>query len=170
MQAQTPLELTAWHAEPMDPARAETLLAEVQRAEQQAYLEGRDCPQCRLRGMIARFSLGRSIEPDHATLVQVAPDPITRALAELVYGQLLLSRKLAGAHGRLRAGFVAATPHLSAAGYFVLLRRHELLASIPLAERPSPPLGLAELLREAAVIRELQGQGRRPAPGHEPDR
>ncbi|NIP73549.1 MAG: hypothetical protein GWO16_11185 [Gammaproteobacteria bacterium] len=155
MESRAPLELTAWHAEPMDPARAE-----VRRAEQQAYPRGRDCPRSRLQAMIGRFWLGRSIEPDHATLAQVASDAVTRALADLVYGQLLLSRKLAGAHDHLRAGFAAATPHLSAAGYFVLLRRHELLASIPLTEQPSPALGLAELLREAAVIRGLRRQRR----------
>ena len=87
-----------------------------------------------------------------------------RALLELVYGQLLMGRKLSPAGEHLARGFRLAVPWLSSAGYFELVRRHERLDCLRLTDTPAPPQGLAALLAEAAVVQRLQtgGRGRRP--------
>ena len=83
-----------------------------------------------------------------------------QALLELVRGQLLMTRKLQPANRHLQRGFELAAPWLGTTGYFELLRRHELLACLRLADTPSPPQGLAALQAEAAVVRRLRGEPR----------
>ncbi|MDE2089269.1 MAG: hypothetical protein KGJ12_04550, partial [Gammaproteobacteria bacterium] len=82
-----------------------------------------------------------------------------QALVELVYGQLLMSRKLYGAMEHLTAGFARAANLFAPDEYFSVLKRHALLGHLSLSERPSAPQDLASLLTEAAVIRRLETRG-----------
>jgi len=113
--------------------------------------------------MIARFWRGEPIDTNHQTLTKTADSRYEQALVELIYGQLLLSRKLNGTMAHLEAGFAEAAPLLGAAEYFTVWRRHALLAYLPLFDTVRPPQGLDDLFAEAAVIRRLRGAtGERP--------
>ena len=104
---------------------------------------------------------------EYEKIQMVATDAFELALLELVYGQLLMSCKRAGAHQHLADGFELAVDHLASDEYFQLLRQHELLAWLPLSETPSLPQELASLLTEAAVIKQLQeGEGMQCRPAH----
>lgn len=167
-RAYTELPLGAWYAEPVAPEQAAAMLERSRAALRQAYFSGQDAFGLRLREMIARFWLGRPVEADHLSLVGTATGVRERALAELVYGQLLMSRKLAGAMERLDAGFALAVPLLAPADYFALLKRHDLLRHLPLSTQPAPAQDLASLLAEAAVIRRLQAAAGPPRRAHSP--
>lgn len=156
----TPLErgwpLDGWFAAPLAPEHAAAKLAQVQAERRRGGIEA--CPLgCQLRELVARFWLGRPVQAQYAALARSRKDPECRALTELAYGQLLVSRKLSGATAHLERGFELAGPLLSAEGYFRVYRRHQLLAYLVLGPLPAPPQDLASLLREAAVIRRLQG-------------
>ena len=152
------LGLGDWYAEPMAVAEAEALLGRVHTVRQRALAAGRSCPACDLYELIARFWLDRPVQPLYDTLLNLRTDGRAQALLHLVYGQLRISRKLNGAPEALQRGFTQARPHLGAAEYFDVLRRHELLAELPLGDVPAPALGLQALLKEAAVIRALRGR------------
>ncbi len=154
------LSLSAWYAEPLDEHQAQAMLTEVQHRQRQAHRQRRQCGACPFHELVAGFWLGRSTDALYDRLVRTDKDSRRRALAELIGGQLLMSRRLQGAMERLRNGFFLAAPHLQAAEYFQILKRHELLALLPLLQRPAPPRGLQSLLREAQVIRQLQGPQR----------
>jgi len=107
--------------------------------------------------MIARFWRGEPIDTNHQTLTKTADSRYEQALVELIYGQLLLSRKLNGTMAHLEAGFAEAAPLLGAAEYFTVWRRHGLLVYLPLFDTARPPHHLDDLLTEATVIRRLRG-------------
>lgn len=159
-----PLPLAAWYGQPMSFMEAAELLREANQRLQQSHAQGRGCFACRLQALIARYWLGRDVEGDYRTLMATAPGERERALADLVYGQLLMSRKHADAIAHLNDGFARAVHQLAARDYFEVLRRHELLAYLPpMATGTAPPQGLDALLAEAGVIRRLQGE--RAPPG-----
>jgi hypothetical protein len=88
-------------------------------------------------------------------------------LLELVYGQLLISRKLQPATIHLEQGFMRAACYLDSGDYLRLLRRHELLGYLVLTDTPADPQPLDALLSEAAVIRRLrENTGRRNENDH----
>ncbi len=149
--------LALWYAEPLSPAQAERLAAW---AKARRLGLRRPAPLAGLGELIARFWLGQPTYTLYERLAQTPQGAHRRALVELVHGQLLMSRRLAGAHHHLHRGFELAYPLLSARDYLHLLRRHEALAPLPLAQTPSPAEGLADLLRVAGVIRRLQPQHR----------
>lgn len=161
-----PLPLGRWYGDPMDAQAAGALLGEVHRRRQAAYQGGGGCRNCGHYELIARFWLGRATAGTYETQRQLQTDPRERALLDLIMGQLRMSRRLRGALALLRQGFFAAAPHLQAREYFELLKRHQLLARLPLSERPAAPAPLDRLLTEAAVIERLQGPRR---PGGRPD-
>ena len=154
------LSLGAWYAEPLQPVQAEALLRQVQQAQQHAHRQRMPCTACPFHELIARFWLGRSTDALYERLMHPGNPARSRALAELISGQLRMSRRLAGAMERLRHGFFLAGPYLPAAEYFQILKRHELLASLPLMTKPSVAQTLEVLLREARVIQQLQGRPR----------
>lgn len=156
------LPLGAWYAEPLDRAAAADLLRAAHDRVQPFYARGTTCFSCRLQELVARYWQGRNVEGCYRALKATAPAERESALTELVYGQLLMSRKQARAMDHLNRGFARAAHYLTAREYFAVLRRHELLAYLPTVQAPvdSPPQGLAALLAEAGVIRRLQG-GRR---------
>ncbi|MGA7802045.1 MAG: hypothetical protein WCC36_14675 [Gammaproteobacteria bacterium] len=154
-----PLPVAAWYAEPMGRAAAADLLQEALERLQQSYAQGRPCFACRLQELIARYWLGWDVEGDYRTLMATAPGERDLALTDLVYGQLLMSRKRAAAMTHLNDGFARAVHQLAAREYFQVLRRHELLGYLPVASRGhASPQGLDALLAEAGVIRRLQGE------------
>lgn len=154
------MALSAWYGDPLDETRARDLLLRVRQAQQGTSGVTGPCPDCPLREMIAAFWLGYAVEPRYRNLVQIAPETRARALAELVYGQLLASCRLTGAIDHLGRGFRLAAPLLEPARYFAVLKRHEALAELTYGPTPAPALGLEALLREASVIRALRGRPR----------
>ncbi len=129
--------LEGWHA---DPRPREDL----------RLLEG----QGGIARLIARFQLGLPTAADLLALREGACAR-ERALVELVWGQLLMSRRLSGAMEHLARGFDIARPFLSNRAYFALLKRHRLLARLPLFPAPRPAQCLEALLTEARVIERL---------------
>ncbi len=150
------LSLSDWHAQPMTADEA-LRLQQRARAEQAAALRrhGR-CADCDIVMMIADFWLGKDIGRTLQTLLATADSPRSTALLHLVYGQLLISRKLSGAMAALQQGLRLAADLLSATEYLQLVRRHQLLSCLPLQQTPSPAAGLAQLLTEARVIQKLK--------------
>lgn len=150
------LSLSAWHASPLTAAAANERLEQVRAAQQYAYSRGQSCSTCAVHEMVARFWLERDIEAQYRNLCKVAVDVRAAALVELVYGQLRISRKLSGSMEHLRRGFALASGSMTPDGYFIVLRRHNLLAYLPLSERAAAAQDLDALLREAGVIRALK--------------
>jgi len=151
------LALGAWHANPLDHAQAEALGARAWAARQAAHRTGHRCFPCHVQEMIARFWRGDAVAADYRALIKAADYRYERALVKLVYGQLLLSRRLKGAIAHLDAGFAEAAPLFGAAEYFTVWRRHGLLVYLPLFDTARPPHHLDDLLTEATVIRRLRG-------------
>lgn len=152
--------LEGWYADPMQPALVEGLLESTRHEFSSRLCRGDRCFQLQVLRLICHYWQGRLIDMDYAHLVAIAGDDQDRALLDLVYGQLLMSRKRKPADRYLAAGFAAAVEGLGASAYFRLVRRHELLGYLPLSETLSQPLNLKALLREAAVIKCLQGGNR----------
>lgn len=149
--------LAEWHADPRPHASAYAAWRRALRSGGRKVGDGRGLPPD-LQALVARFWAGRPVVPAYQTLVaQSPPGEPSRALVELVYGQLLMSRKLTGARGHLEAGFDMARSWFSARDYFTVLKRHQLLARLPLTEAGSAPRTLADLLTEARVVARLEG-------------
>jgi hypothetical protein len=159
--------LAGWYATPVARARAVELHAESHQAEQRALAGAGDASLPRLARLVATYWLDGSVELDYRSLAVTLP-PARRALVELIYGQLLISRKRVGALEHLRRGFTLAAPALAPADYFALLRRHELLQSLVLTAAGFPPQDLPDLLNEARIVRQF-GPGGAPRPAHKPD-
>lgn len=159
--------LAGWYATPLAASRAAELLALSRQAIQRALADSASADLPRLAQVIAGFWLGHVVEHDYRSLAATLA-PERRALLELIYGQLLISRKCAGALEHLRRGFALATPGLAPADYFALLRRHELLQALVLSPRGVAAQTLADLLNEARIVRRF-AHGRGAPPGHSPD-
>jgi len=155
--AQGGASLAAWYADPLPRAAAQDLEARAGQSLQLRLRTGAPCFQLQLLQLLCRFWLAGVATLEYAQLRVAADGAHERALLELVYGQLLVCRKYRQAHRHLQRGFTLASAELDAADYFRLLRRHELLAYLCLAESPAPPRDLDALLAEAAVIRCLRG-------------
>ncbi len=153
--------LADWYATPLTTAEAGAWLSATQQAIQQRLRDGASCFPLQLLLQICHFWLDELHRPAFETLPHPAGSDRHAALPDLVYGQLLASRKLRPAGVYLSRGFRHAAPFLEPAEYFRVLGEHELLAGLPLSDRPAAPLDLPALLNEAAVIRRLQGADRR---------
>ncbi|MGD2112862.1 MAG: hypothetical protein PVI50_05710 [Gammaproteobacteria bacterium] len=159
--------LADWYATPLAPAAAGALLRVTQRAIQARLRSGGSCLPLEILLQIARFSLEKPSAPLPAISRNPPPAAREAALQELVYGQLLVSRKLQPAPAHLARGFRLAAPLLEATEYFRLVREHELLTCLPFSDTPAAARDLPALLNEAAVIRRLQrGNRRRPTWPH----
>lgn len=151
-----------WYANPLDQPQALELLEQAHAMLQSSCLNGSETFHCHLQEIIARFWLNQNIDIHVHTLRQTTSKPALLALLEMVYGQLLASRKLAGAIDHLTAGFNSASDLLPAAEYFKLSRQLELLNCLPYSDTPAPAQDLNSLLGEAAVIKRLQESRRGP--------
>ena len=164
------IRLGRWFAEPMARTEAEALLARALERGHRALRRGRSCLTCRLAALSARFQLGEAVEGDYRALLREGRGGRRgQALTELLYGQLLLSRKLAQGLTHLQRGLTLATPLLAPADYFRVNERHALLAALALADPPAAPLALEALLTEARVIRRLRAPLGRPRYTQDPE-
>ena len=159
------LPLEAWLADPMDADQA-TRLLEAARAR---LLGGRCDERARLRArlaeLVARFHLDRDVEADYLSLVALAgaQDGCEAARVELVYGQLLVSRRLARGWRHLDRGFRLGAGCFAPGAYFEVMKRHALLRLLPCGARPRPAADLDALVTEARVVKRLGGAPPPPA-------
>lgn len=160
--------LGAWHAEPLNAAAAQALLARAQQRNYRGQRQRR-CRTCVLQELIARYWLGEEINAlyRHA-LPLLQRSAHGRALLEIITGQLLLSRRLNGARQHLDNGFHRASRLFTPSAYLAVLNRQQQLAPLPLSETPLPAATLAELLTTAQVIARMEGGRRRPQGKHDP--
>jgi hypothetical protein len=154
--------LTGWYGDPIAAPAAQALLDDAERRLQSHLCRGGRCFPLHVLRMICHHWLNSGSELDYRQLSSLACDDSERALAELVYGQLLISGKRLSARQHLARGFSLAAPHLDTADYFFLHRRHELLEHLLLSDTPAVAQDQRSLLQQAAVIRRLQ-EGERVA-------
>ena len=153
------VSLGDWFAEPMDHALAGTLLEKTRQAMQRSIVLGQPGYELRILELITAYWLDRPVENLFTSLSAISGNRYQRALLALVYGQLLMSRKQAGAMIHLDTGFRLASNMLEAQDYFKLMQRHDLLRRLPVSTGLAQPLGLAALLAEANVIQQICGTG-----------
>jgi hypothetical protein len=158
LPASLPQQLGRWHANPIAEADARRLLARGRRSTQQAYRRGASSLPGEIERMVASFALGCLPTDELVSLIHASTNPAERALLQLLLGQLLMSRRVEGATQWLRSGFDSAHDLFLPEDFFAVMKRHELLAELPLYARPRAPVDLDTLLQEAAVIRRLRGR------------
>jgi hypothetical protein len=157
--------LSVWYGNPLSRVTDTRLHVAAQKELQIRLCAGVPCFQVHVLRLVCLFREQIRAALEYEKMKVVAQDAYEHALLELVYGQLLMSCKKAGAYQHLADGFALAVDYLTSHEYFQLLRQHELLACLPLSETPSVPQELPSLLAEAAVIKQLQagaGTGYRP--------
>jgi len=154
------VSLVAWYGEPLNTGDAEHMYAETGKALTRRLCAGLPVFQLQLAQLLCHNWMDVCILPEYRQLTILAGGKRDRALLELVYGQLLLSRRRTPGLQHLDCGFRLAAGYLEAADYFLLVRRHDLLRYLPLSAAGVAPQGLQSLLAEAAVIRQLQGARR----------
>lgn len=154
--------LAQWHAAPLEPAQARTLLAALPPPDpRRPGREGADFAR-QQRLLVLRWWAQEPADGLFETVrAAVAYQPERAALWALTFGQLHLACRLEGAWTHLDAGFRLASPLLAADDYFRVLRRHQLLRPLVLVPAPQPALNLAELLAVARVTARLTGRPRR---------
>ncbi|HFD81236.1 MAG TPA: hypothetical protein ENK05_12715 [Gammaproteobacteria bacterium] len=150
--------LASWFADPLPRAQAKAWLARIRRQRHSGHAFSHCAAVAEL---IAGYWADQQVEPGFANLAATLAQAEQRALPLLCYGQLLLARRRRAAWEWLQPGFELAAPSLEPQDYFRLLRRHECLRALPLGDQAMEPASLHSLLREARVIRRLQG-GREP--------
>jgi hypothetical protein len=148
--------LAAWYGEPLSAGDAAGLYATTEKALRYRLCAGLPVFQLHVLQLLGHYWMGISISLEYQQLAACATEKRDRALLELVYGQLLFSRRQWPALQHLDRGFRLASGYLEATDYFLLVRRHDLLRFIPMSEERVAPQGLQSLLAEAAVIRQLQ--------------
>lgn len=153
--------LATWYGEPPGAAVARLIYDRAQQELQQRLCLNRGAFPLHVLQLACEFWRRAEGASRYETLAAAVDGRREQALLELVYGQLLMSRKLRPANAHLTLGFELAAPWLASVSYFELLRRHEMLACLRLTDRPAPAQGLAGLLSEAAVIRRLQDRDKR---------
>jgi hypothetical protein len=149
--------LAAWYGEPLSTGDAERLYAWAGKSLRYRLCAGLPVFQLHVLQLLGHYWMGVSIPLGYQQLVASATEKRDRALLEIVYGQLLFSRRQWPALQHLDRGFRLASGYLEAMDYFLLVRRHDLLRHIPLSDARVTPQGLQSSLAEAAVIRQLQG-------------
>lgn len=150
-------QLSEWYATPLTRSRLVYLQSALQQELQTRLCNGASCYALHLLQLVCRFQYRIDVQLDYQQLLAAVQNVPEQALLELVYGQLLASCKQTGAHQHLADGFALAAEYLSSADYFRLVRQHELLGWLALADTASAPQQLQSLLAEAAVIKQLQG-------------
>lgn len=150
-------QLSEWYATPLTRSRLVYLQSALQQELQTRLCNGASCYALHLLQFVCRFQYRIDVQLDYQQLLAAVQNVPEQALLELVYGQLLASCKQTGAHQHLADGFALAAEYLSSADYFRLVRQHEMLGWLALADTASAPQQLQSLLAEAAVIKQLQG-------------
>jgi hypothetical protein len=147
-----------WFAVPLSPDQAEKLLSDARNRLQQAYAQGKTGYLIRILELIACYWLERPIDHLYASLFAASGEGGNKALLELVYGQLLMSRRQATAITHLDTGFRLAADILEPAVYFEVMRRHNLLRSLRASTQPTLPQDLDVLLNEAKIVQRIGGK------------
>jgi hypothetical protein len=150
-------QLSEWYATPLTRSQLVYLQSALQQELQTRLCNGVSCSALYVLQLVCRFQSRFNVELDYQQLLAAVQKVPEQALLELVYGQLLASCKQTGAYQHLADGFALAAEYLSSADYFRLVRQHELLGWLALADAASAPQQLQLLLVEAAVIKQLQG-------------
>jgi hypothetical protein len=163
--------LARWYAEPLSHEEAEQLLSLAEKREQERlkrFARSNLSPFLRL---IALHWLGEPTEEYYRHLTSRRTASIhAEILKPMIYGQLLMSRKTDGAMAYLDDAFHRARLLLRPEDYFVLMKRHQVLRSIPLSAEAAKGERLEGLLRMGGVIDRMeQGRGERPEFRHDPD-
>lgn len=149
--------LGRWYAEPLEAVSAQRLFDLATKRLEKRLRHGGGTLCCRLQLMRAKFWQGAEVHNDYEALQHLAARTSHgRALLELAYGQLLLSRQLTGALEHLDKGFDLARNLFSASDYFTVMNRHRHFRHLPLAKHPSAPSSLEQLLVMAQVIERLE--------------
>jgi hypothetical protein len=152
--------LAAWYAEPLSVADAARLYAGTEKSLRYRLCTGLPVFQLQVLQLLCHYRMDVPVSLEYQQLAASAMEKHDRALLEIVYGQLLFSCRQRPALQHLDRGFSLAAGYLEATDYFLLVRRHDLLRHIPLADARVAPQGLQSLLAEAAVIRQLRGAAR----------
>lgn len=150
-----PEALGAWHADPLAPELLADRLAWV-RESLNAAPDGETRFRLRLAEMRLMALQGRSVDAQYRSLRATAGKASREALVELIYGQLLLATRRAGAWRHLDEAFRMAADHLGPRDYLRVRRRHERLRHLEPLPEPVSPKSLNRLLREAAVIEQIE--------------
>lgn len=163
--------LARWYAEPLSIAQAQALLKlSVEREQQLLKRSGRPYTAPLLR-LIALHWLGEPIEGHYQHLMSRRSRSLhLEILKPLIYGQLLISRRREGAMAYLDLAFQQARLLLRPEDYFVVLKRHQLLQTLPPGETQSKGETLTSLLTTAAVIERMkESQRERLSFKHDPN-
>ena len=165
--------LAQWFASPLSRVEAEALWQQATERRDRRLRRGYPSLIPCLQQLCARFWLEQSIEADYQQLcAQFQRRHSRRALAllELSVGQLFASRGMKDALPHLQRGFALARELFAANDYFIVHRRHQLLAQLPLTSQPGPPQNLKQLLNTAGVIvRMKQTRPQRAPYQHDPN-
>jgi len=162
--------LGKWYANPQSPEEAVQLLAQCEARERQRKRHGGNTFTCQLQKMVARFWIGEEVY-DHYLMLKPATSRSIhgQVLLELIYGQLLLSRRLREGMTHLDTGFRLATNLLAAGDYLEVMNRHRLLRLLPLSGTASTAEPIDSLLTSARVIERMnQSAQARPIFLHDP--
>ncbi|MEN8170132.1 MAG: hypothetical protein ABFS08_07920 [Pseudomonadota bacterium] len=163
--------LAQWYAEPLSPEQAKTLLSlSVEREQRLLRRFGRPYLSPLLK-LIALHWLNEPIEGHYQHLLSRKERSIhAEILKPLIYGQLLMSRRIEGAMDYLDDAFQQARLLLSPEEYFVIMKRHQLLRTLPLGKTKTQGERLESLLTAAAVIERMkESLGERPEFWHDPN-
>lgn len=153
--------LAAWYAGPLAAGKLARLQLAAAAGLQSRLCKGASSFRPLLLQLVCSSLAGADVESGYRQLRATVHDARDTALLELVYGQLLISRKQQPATTHLERGFLRAAHYLEPGDYLRLLRRHELLGCLVLTGTPTDPQPLDALLSEAAVIRRLSGHAGR---------
>jgi hypothetical protein len=147
----------------MEREEASQLLQLSQKRKQACLRRGHASIRSNLQLMIGKFWLGESMDKDYLSLQQQTRNTIRgRVLLNLIHGQLLMSKRLSGAMDSLQQGFTEGRLLFTPQDYFLVLKRHQTLAHLPLSNSPLPAESLDSLLNSARVIQLLeQSTGKR---------
>ncbi len=149
-----------WYAEPLEKQDACVLLDQLQQLQQKAYLQQTTCLYYSLQAMITKYWIsGCAVNPvslEYKSLLRTSSTKLEQSLIELVVGQLLISNKINGAMEHLFRGFALAEKFLDAEEYFSIHEKIEMLGYLRLSDTLMPAQDLHSLLKEAAVIYQLE--------------
>lgn len=163
--------LARWYAEPLSHDAAKTLLklcAEREQLKLKQYGSPYLAPYLKL---IALHWLDEPTDGHYQYLrSRNSVSAHAEVLKPLIYGQLLISKKIEGAIEYLDEAFQQGRLLFRPEDYFVVMKRHQLLAKLPTGDHPSHGEGLNSLLTTAAVIDRMgKTQQGRPDFDHDPN-
>lgn len=162
--------LTHWYAEPLSNEKAEALLQLAEKRQQERLKRNGTAYLSPLLKLIALHWLGEATEGYYHYLLSKRSKSVhAEILKPLIYGQLLMSKKMEGAMEYLDDAFHQARLLLRPEDYFVLMKRHQDLRNIPLSKQPTAGETLEGLLKTGGVIgRMVDSLGGRAGFTHDP--